>query len=263
MFSVGQDVRVLLGDGGSSRRGTIMVKNTDDSYEVLLTVGDGAAGEEEIVMTADRIAPLYSFETEPTLPLEAQYAEVWKNNGNVLFTAKDYSAALGYYQKALSCLRDNSKGSKFAMGDEVIISYQNSINYKSGMVSDADSDARTADVMLEGDEDEEEECGVAFDRLLPLAKDATQQLLQRSIYLNMARCVLKQELKGWAIKYSSIAICITHAYISTARQQGVTSSKEEQSKLLADCYYFRAKALLAACRPKFAAQVIKLLSGRL
>jgi tetratricopeptide (TPR) repeat protein len=234
-----------------------MVKNSDGSYEVLLSVG---GQEEEVVTTEDRLAPLNAFETEPPLPLERQYAEAWKNNGNVLFTAKDFSAAMGYYKKALACLSDRGGGLTFAMGQEVIVSYPNSINYKSGMVSDADCDARTADVMLESEEDDEdeeaEECGVSFDRMLPLAKEASKQLLQRSIYLNMARCALKLELKGWAIKYSSIAICTTHAFVSTARQQGLpSSSKEEQGKLLADCYYFRAKALLAACRPKFAAQV--------
>jgi hypothetical protein len=117
------------------------------------------------------------------------------------------------------------------------------------MISDVDPIGRTADVELEmTDEVENEVCGVSYDLLMPLCKTEQDQLLQRSLYMNMARCFMKLDQKGWAIKYASLAIAVTLAYAQNP-------STPEVAKLLADCYYFRSKALIAACRPKFATQV--------
>lgn len=260
-FSIGQEVRVLSEDNTSACRGTILLDNGNGTFEVLLSkssrnrkeVETTHSGDDEVTASAEKITALHPFELQEPVPLEYQYADVWKGNGNTLFASKDYQEAMHYYRRALVALQVVSARSDtlltFEMGENVIITSANSIDCYPGMISETDNSARTADVML--DSDNEEQLGVPYSDLMKLTKTEKDLHLQRSIYLNMARCALKLNQRGWAIKYASIAIAVTFAY---AHSNGGKSGSEI-NKLLADCYYFRSKALLAACRPKFASKV--------
>jgi tetratricopeptide (TPR) repeat protein len=247
MFTVGQEVRALVGDGSQSRRGAVLLVGDGGDYEVLLT-RSGRYPEEETTIAGKFLSPVHEFELSQPPPTLREYANTWKTNGNTLFADKDYALALEYYRTALSSLGLTSTTRKtYELGEAVIVTYTNTIDCYPGMISDVDPIDRTADVELETtDEVENEVCGVSYDLLLPLCNSEQDQLMQRSLYMNMARCFMKLDQKGWAIKNASLAIAVTLAY---------AQHHPEVAKLLADCYYFRAKALIAACRPKFATQV--------
>ena len=246
---------MLSEDKASAYRATILTDDGNGTFEVLLRSAN-EDGKDEICVKAERLSQLLPFEVEDPLPVTYEFADAWKMNGNALYAAKDFQESLRYYKKALIALTDVQPRADvittFELGENVIMTTTRSIDCFPGMVSDIDADAATADVMLDwNDCDNEEYLGIPFSNLLKLAKSQKDMLLQRSIYLNMARCVLKLNQKGWAIKYSSLALAVTHGYVQT----GGEIASAELNKLFADCYYFRSKALLVACRPKFATKV--------
>lgn len=214
--------------------------------------------DEEPSVHSDRITHLLNEELDVKQHADA---EVWKNIGNSVFALKDYDAAIVYYKRALSELtgsNSSTNGDSFSVGQGVIVSHGDSLDCQTGIISDI-NDA-VADVMFD-DTEVEEETEIPFKRLTHLARGLKNILLQRSIYMNLARSVLKQEQKGWAIKYSSIALAIAHhlevLVSSNDSDEGdVKLSESEVNKFLADGYYLRGKALLQAHRPKFAAQVL-------
>jgi len=235
--------------------------NEDATFDIIYASPKGGDDEESSV-AGDRIQALLTVEAEFPNIAEIKDAEILKSAGNSLFTLKDYDAALSYYKRALIILNAPSDSSSdraakgFTIGQGVIISYADSLDCQTGIVSDTTEDS--ADVMMD-DSELDEETEVPFTRLTQLASGVKNILLQRSVYLNMARCALKQEQKGWAIKYSSVALAISH-HLQGVQREGSGSAEApltaaEVKKFLADGYYFRGKALLQAHRPKFATQV--------
>ena len=256
MFVVGQRVRVLDNSKSISYLGIISLINTDDTYDIILS-SKGNSGKDELTsVPQDLVSELQSFEIDDSH--NGVDAEARKSQGNTLFSAKDYTAALEYYKRGIAALfptSSNDSLGEYSMGSNVFVAYTDSLNLNTGMVSEVDLSARTADVMIESTDADHEELAVPFGRLLPLSSEPKAQLLQRSLYMNMARCCLKLEQKGWAIKYASIALATSYAYATSAQECGETVALADLDKLMGDCYYFRAKALLAANRPKFATQV--------
>lgn len=254
MFAVGEAVRVLSSDKSVSYRAIVSLCGADDTYDVILAHSAAGQNDEEVGVQRSRISPIEAF--EKIADTDSTEAETLKSYGNTLFTLKDYSATMEYYKKAITvATQSQPAGDAFTVGQSVLVSFRDSIDYQSGIVSDVDVSLSTADVMFD-DSAMDEEVAVPFTRLLPLAVSSKDRLLQRSVYMNMARSVLKREQKGWAIKYCSLAIAIAKHFQSTTESLDTSGVTEvEVNKMLADGYYFRAKALLMACRPKFANQV--------
>lgn len=259
MFVLGETVRVTSVDKTRSSKGIVSMVNGDGTYDIIYTTSkDG--DDEESTVAGDRIQPLLPVETDFPDIADIKDADILKSAGNSLFILKDYDTALSYYKRSVIVLNSPDspdKASKdFTIGQGVIVSYADSLDCLTGIVSDATEDS--ADVMMD-DSEIDEETEVPFKRLTQLASGVKNILLQRSVYLNMARCVLKQDQKGWAIKYSSMALAISHHLEGVQREDSgsadATLTAAEVKKFLADGYYFRGKALLQAHRPKFAAQV--------
>lgn len=250
-------------DKTRSNKGLVSMVNGDATYDIIYASSKDGDDEESSV-AGTRLQSLLPVEVEFPDIANIKDAEILKSTGNSLFTLKDYDTALSYYKRSLivlhfpgeSAQKAASNSVAFTIGQGVIVSYSDSLDCQSGIISDTTDES--ADVMMD-DNELDEETDVPFKRLTLLACGVKNVLLQRSVYLNMARCVLKQEQKGWAIKYSSVALAISH-HLETVQREGsdcgdVSLSAAEVKKFLADGYYFRGKALLQAHRPKFAAQV--------
>ena len=252
MFSLGEAVRVTSADKTCAGKGMIAMVNGDSTFDIIYSTSK-LENDEESAVHSDRIKHLLKEEVDLA---ESNDAEVWKNIGNSVFALKDYDAAIAYYKRALALLTPTT-GDNISIGQSVIVSYNDTLDCQNGIISDINDGV--ADVMFD-DSEQEEETDIPFKRLTPMASGLKNILLQRSIYMNLARCVLKQEQKGWAIKYSSFALAISH-HLETlltnneANENDAKITENEVNKYLADGYYFRGKALLQAHRPKFAAQV--------
>jgi hypothetical protein len=298
LFSVGDKVRVLSVDKSEAHRAIISLYNGNGTYDVLysapVTVQYNQQIDEDSAITSDRISALLEFEYENASTIALRTASSWKDCGNSLFALKDYLAASECYKKGIERLTTfencytsvNDANNMLTTGRAVIVTFPGSLDCSTGIISDASADGY--DVMF-GDETLEEELGIPTSRLLLLACTSSRRivqgkesggsameeplsaaevcLLQRSCYMNLARCTLKRRQKGWAIKYCSIALAISKHVVQLSsssngsRNELASTGKEGKvvesanSKLLVDCLYFRGKALLAACRPKFAAMV--------
>eukprot|EP01032_Pedospumella_encystans_P018630 gene18630-21201_t len=254
MFSLGEAVRVTSADKTRAGKGMIAMVNGDSTFDIIYSTSK-LENDEEPAVHSDRIKQLLKEEVD-----ESNDAEIWKNIGNSVFALKDYDAAIAYYKRALALLT-STNGDKVSIGQGVIVSYNDSLDCQTGIISDINDGV--ADVMFD-DSDQEEETEIPLKRLTPLVSGLKNILLQRSIYMNLARSVLKQEQKGWAIKYSSFALAVSH-HLETllnnneANENDAKITESELNKYLADGYYFRGKALLQACRPKFATQDCKCL----
>ena len=277
MFNVGKFVRVKSLDGESSRRGMISLINGSDS-ELFVDLIYADNEEEECDINNSRIELLQQFEEKPLkseLSNENESAECLKGWGNILFKLKDYSAATEYYCKALLKLdpppvslvpsfakKIQSSGKSISIGQSILVAKDNSFEYRNARVSDVN--ATSVDVLYDGtitgDDDDDEENGVSLDRVVSLPRSSfdtrsqsddsmvksSDLLLQRSIVLNLARCEFKRARKGWAIKYSSVALALSKM------TEQIDSHDALGSSLVADAIFFRSTVLLAANRPKFA-----------
>lgn len=266
-WRVGLAVRVRSADGATARRGIISVVHSlpmsfDVIYEKPLSIAETSGDEEERV-DASRMSVLLDFESSS---MDISSASNFKSNANILFGLRDYQSALNLYKKAMERLVG---GIPMEIGCLVLVSYSDSVDIRTGMI--ADLDASEYDVLLDADNGQphsDDEVMVTADRLLVLALSPADRWLQRSLYLNMARCVSKLSLKGWAVKYASIALAISsfqsiahpdatsHATSSIGIDISLGASNSEGvvdvAGLLADCLYFRGKSLLTACRPQMA-----------
>jgi len=269
-WRVGQAVRVHSSNRAIARRGIISVVHSlptsiDVIYEKPLKNVNTAetSGDEEERVDTSRISVLLDFESNPSMDVSSAF--VLKSNANTLFGLRDYQSALDLYKKAMDRLVG---GVPMEIGCLVLVSYSDSVDVRTGMIADLDSSVY--DVMLDaanGQPHSDDEVMVTADRLLVLALSPVDRWLQRSLYLNMARCASKLSLKGWAVKYASIALAIssfqsvahpdaasTTASIDNGICLGASNSDSEVdvAGLLADCLYFRGRSLLNACRPQMA-----------
>ena len=176
----------------------------------------------------------------------------------------------------------------FSVGQSVLVCKNNKLDYVEAIVTDV-KEGKTpsqifVDVMWSDDinsveketgEEDEEEMDVSIDRVVPLPNEKKNKQddnttkesigntrenafnLIRSIFLNLARCELKRNRKGWAIKFSSIAVSISKYVLSKSQGNMSAGNVATIEKFLADALYFRINALLLANRPKFANTVIQ------
>jgi len=270
-WKVGQAVRVRGADQTIARRGIIsLVHSPPTSFDIIYENSlrnvniTAARGDEEERVDATRMSALLDFESQHSIDISS--ASTLKSNANTLFGLRDYQSALVFYMKAMERLVG---GIPLQVGCLVLVSYLDSADLRTGMI--ADSDDSMYDVLLDADgrSHSEEEVVVAADRVLVLAASPPDRVLQRSLYLNMARCASKLSLKGWTVKYASIALAISsfmnlenpEAACTTASSDIYPSDSNADSEvdavgLLADCLYFRGRSLLTACRPQMARKVM-------
>ncbi len=246
--SVGKRVRVLNEDKETSFTAVISCVADDGAFDVLY---DNRDPEEDVAVPAERILDLLPFETQADGIIEdfsQLSAETLKDRGNALFAAKDFCSATEYYRRALVALVDSgsSSGSSLSIGSQVLVLDMTSGDFHDGYVSSVDGDS--VDVEL----DDDEERTVSADAVVKLAKKPVDQVTQRAVYMNLARCALKRGLKGWAIRYASIALAVTRKVLSEG-QDGEPLLVAKKS--LGDCLFFRGKTLVAACRPGKATRV--------
>jgi len=262
-ITVGAGVRIVAPDGSSSQRATVSLVHDDRATccDVLL---DATGAEEEGVPVA-RLQALEPFEGQPLSDFSALEL---KEHGNTLFKLRDYAAAARYYQAGLDAAL---KHTHLSVGAAVLVAVSPS-EYVSGMVSDVHGSA-FFDVVLD---DDAEESQVPAARLVPLATAAASTAqsklsgpgegseeaagrgadlldMQRALYMNLTRCSLQRQppMPGWACRYGTLAVAVTqHKAAAEA-----PSSSSSSSKQLADAYFVRSKAFLAASRPQLARKV--------
>lgn len=252
LLKVGLVVRVYAVDGQSARRATVALVNDDGTADVLFT---DEADSEACGVLPERIEALLPFELEET---GNDDPAALKESGNHLFTkVKDYAAAMHFYARALRALASlNHKGSAhLSVGSAVLVEQPGSVSVKTGMVADSDEDARTVDVFYDDGLEEE---SVARSRLLALAEIRLRSV-QRACFLNSARCCVKRELVGWAVKYASLALAVTEMLSGEYTPVATDSSNAIAGdavwgKQAADCILLRGRSLLLAGRPGFASQ---------
>lgn len=256
-INIGQRVRVI--DLTNSEAFVAIVSFIDDDSGKAEVLYEAKMPEEEVDVAMHRIKPLESFESVDSQKMTAQHC---KDNGNVLFGLKDYITASFYYKIAIDKMKSQVA---VALGSNVIVlNYDKGTSCIDGMVSDSEVNDRgqtTFEVMLS----DQSEVTTTLDKLLPVPQDREGQVLLRSVYLNLARCEMKRNRKGWCVQYASIAVAISDVLRSDLRDRdgedndAVAVEVAEIRKLYADALYFRAKALLTAARPGLAMRDWKLL----
>lgn len=257
MIEIGQHVRVTSKDGNSSFTGMISALNSDEStYDIF--IDDSMEGEEEISVPLSRIRPLEGFELRD---IKLFSLSELKAHGNTLFGLKDYCAASKFYQQAI---QKSSQMYNISLGCNVVVLRHSDLpkgtTCVDGIISDSDVNDNSEEVFEVMLSNQSELYGVKHSQLIPLPQDRENLILLRSIYLNLARCDMKRNHKGWTAHHASVAVAISEVLMSDLRDKGsaetddVDRSKEflETNQLLADALYFRAKAFVAAARPGLA-----------
>lgn len=235
---VGRRVRVLDAECKSSCAATISyVHDSSDAVDVIL---DGSTQQEECNVVITRLSNLFLFETRSG---EEDEATACKEYGNQLFGAKDFDAASKYYLRGINRLN----GEILSVGSQVLVLVRS--EYVDGMVSSVDSTKSLLEVEL----DDEEEVVVSQSEVIRLRRTIDDLKLQRSLYLNLAKCSHKKSLKGWAVRYSGIAIAIVNFILRNHQLSG--TEEKDLLKAKADSHYFRGKVLIEACRPYNAEKV--------
>ena len=276
-FSVGQHVRVFSFNRDSSKIALVAVKNDLLSYDVIYLVKTAVEEEaEEENVDASRFFSLREFEErfiKSSDLLSGSSAEM-KECGNYLFaTAKDCELASFYYEKALVQLLLEGGCHKISVGANVLVSIPGAIDYASGMVYDLiegssskagniyeimyDDPAMEAQAQqLHGGGGDASSSASSFsmgaDRLVLLSSsDAASRELQRSIYMNMARCAMKKRHFGWSVRFCSISLAIIQV-MTSEKLLGVVVTAASPKKALCDALFLRGKSLLSLARPGFA-----------
>lgn len=265
MWNVGAKVRVCSKDRTSSGVAIISLIN-EESFDIIFD----ASNEEECNVLASRMMPLEDFEEEESLDEESNPMKL-KEYGNILFRHKDFDSAMQIYAKALKVIGKNNRSSRiFSVGSSVLVTTKGTLLIRPGIVSGDEVESRR-DIMYE-------ECGADGDgqaKSLPTEDEAVSvsrlfslgemrhRDCQRACYLNMARCAMKKQLHGWAVKYASLALAVAEMlgeeYVSTQSVCLGTGTTEMWKKQAADCIYLRAKSLVSAGRPGTAVGEARLL----
>lgn len=266
-FEVGQHVRILSPSGSIAATGIISAVNDDSSsvsYDVFYDFFDKelfVTDEEENNVDPVRISPLEPFELGVIGNLSL--GEM-KTCGNSLFGKKDFISASRYYHEAID---KSTKSLEPTMGCNVIVMQHKDLPRGStcmdGIISDSDVNSSGEEIFEVMLSDQSEISHVLRSQLLPLPQDRDSLVLLRSLYLNLARCDMKRNRKGWTVYNASIAVSISEVIVSDFTDKGSadtdavdrTEEAKEVRTLLADALYFRAKAFLTAARPLRATKV--------
>lgn len=279
-----------------ARCGVVAFINDDED---TLDIMYGQRGEEEEAnVPVDRVRKLEPFESEYDRAMQSHCEMLdpfdLKDKGNVIFGLQDAETASRYYTAALRCLHCLLAVGEAAAASSLLLSDGSDVLVKSSgsqlrylpatviCMDDGSSDTNVRYEVEYDDADCSEPAIRAASDLTPLAaainsgsssgsdknrnsgdsnsgREARRQL-QRSLYLNLARCHMKRSQPGWTIHYCSLALGVTESLRLLLLQQQQQSSAASTTgntlnKYFADAYFIRAKAFLMASRPDFAKKV--------
>ena len=210
-FVVGGRVRCQQADG-RTRTAAVAYVNDDGTVDLIYDSSGGADGlaasnvaDEEDGVDPARLTVLTGTVAEAQAEAQAVCAR-----GRIgarghkgcchVFALKDFEAALGKYNEALSVLGSQ----QVTVGSTVLIREKGSkefaFHFVPALVSIVDSTAKTVDVMYAEDDDSEED-DVAMSRLHVLPPDTLEVSapLQCTLHLNCAVCNLKLKRMSAAI----------------------------------------------------------------
>lgn len=246
-FVVGQEVRII--HNSYSKKGVIACINYDEKlYDVLY---NSTHDIEENNIPQTRIHNLESFELPSADTIDKGPDEI-KERGNIIFGLQDYETAIQLYLQSLRLLTEKLS---ISAGTSVLIqSSRSQLDYFPATINYEDDLENMFEV--EYDNEDCEECtsrniseitAVASD-LKDHQRDLNMRLLQRSLYINLARCHIKQHQPGWTIKYCSLSIGIT----KSIQFSSISIENTSLNKFYSDAYFIRGKALIMASRPELA-----------
>jgi tetratricopeptide (TPR) repeat protein len=252
-ITIGQKIRVLPVDPNEESSigiiSYIHLKDPEQRPTGVDVLYDNPTREESDVVI-DRIHHLLPFEEISLAELQTLDANSLKEYGNDLFRLKDYSKAMEFYQLALQSFHSRQKKSVLAIGTSILIFNHQVGDFYFGMISSNDEGEGEYEIVLSDDS----ETTAKESDLIEIPQQYELQLLTRSCYSNLAKCALKRNLKGWAVRYSSLSLALTRAMISLAQDTGLYDKNEEKrkqlSQFLIDSLYFRGKVFVSACRPR-------------
>lgn len=282
---IGTKVRVLQKDKESSCVGTISYihESNPPSYDIIYD--SGKVGEEEIEeveVTPDRISPLQEFEIQlqqmqangsNNSSLLLIKGSEWKDKGNSIFALKDYKSSSKYYGYALNSLHFESYsfgkslsasdasaissttfltiGADVLVLDEAYLSLEfDQTNpwaiYPLAMISDFTSTSSSFRYEVELSRGGSRE-GLKPNDLLYISSISLPHLFlcERSLYSNLAKCSLKKNMKGWAVRYA----CIT-ASLSIHLYDYLQSCSEEEILKRYEDYFFSTSPSSCPNNPK-------------
>ena len=242
-FQVGEHVRILSADGEIACKATIAYVNTDATYEVVYDNRKVMSlDDEESNVSSDRIKPLLAFEGKSFSGLDA--AQI-KEFGNELFKAKDYLAAKEAYSQSNRLIRQPSP----SVGTRVIIANDTQNTARVGLVSDL-NDGYIEVIYEDGKFPEEEVVNESSTTVLCQGADLE---LQRTLFMNLARCSMKLKNYGWCVRWANFAIAV--AQTQAIVYEDNVSLRDRARTSMSDALFMRGKCLLAASRPKLALEV--------
>lgn len=184
-----------------------------------------------------------------------QTPEDIKELGNSVFKVFDYESAIDFYLASLSVLK--SICMNLSIGSSVLVK-RSDMEYMVAMVVDID------DNTIEIDYDNEENIVsksviVNHNDVILLfssrkrhegsivdVENTGTRILQRSLYINLARCNMKLDRPGWATYYASLSMAVTKSLKYDGHDDNTIL------KFFRDELVVRANALLIAGRPKLA-----------
>jgi hypothetical protein len=280
VYSIGERVRVFQLKEECSATATIsFIHESDDYFETYCDViydasrnddsstATTSTRDEENMVDIKRIRPLEEFEYIPHAKLLLQTdASTMKEFGNILFRHKDYRNSIIYYELGLERLfLDTNKseaGSKaesglktFSIGTQVIVFSKDINDYDSAMISSndlVDNPKTQSDIRYEAILSTSQlEIEVKGCDCVEIASIPTNQLLQRTLYINLTKAYQKRNYRGWAVRYASYAVVLSKIhcgdYADSRGSCGLTET--EMKQLLADSLFLRGKVYLSASRP--------------
>lgn len=248
MFGVGDEVRVFFnedmlpcaaGEASYATRATVALSSSDGFVDIVLASTSETKDIDNVsIAFIQRLEPFENENISKFSPVDL------KEQGNLLFGLKDFDEASRRYKRALDYLLTDD--GSLSPGREVIYpSKDNPLIFLVAMVVSVDVDE------VELDDAEGEEVHLPRSSLIPLASPSNR-ILQRSLYINLARCSLKLHRPGWAVRWSSLAMATT----STLSRDDPIIQKYKTDEL-----FIRIKALLAAGRPQLAERDAQALIG--
>jgi len=246
-FEVGQNVRVIALDESISAKAIISYDNDDGTYDVIYS----KTATEEAAVASKRVQPLFDFEDT-----SLNFSEVeLKDQGNILFKEKDYQSAKLKYLDALDYL--TSKCNVKSIGTYVIVPDDSVNEARLGMISSIDDNM--LDIIYCDDMEPTEADGVEESSVTALLSGSDLDI-QRTLYMNLSKCMMKLHQNGWCIKWANFAIlAATCALLVEQGKQGERNESPERTNQLTsnvcDAHFLRGKCLLLSNRPKLATEV--------
>lgn len=233
-LSVGCKVRCWSPDFTRKQSSRLAVISYIEEKSADLLFLDSSNDEEECDVDISRLFNPEIFESESFEETQDNDATTLKDRGNALFTkCKDFLAAEKMYLSALEKL--GIPQSSYSVGSTVLILPNNPkkvLDLSPATVIDHNPSSGTYDIMID---DTEEDVTILAERIVGLAAHPSSQELQRSLWMNVARCLTKREQYGWAVRYSSYALACAQVL--------------SNHKGILDALSVRAKLLLSAHKP--------------